>query len=177
MKSRARLIAVEGVSGPAVLAAAKALRTDCHKGSGISEWDASGIFGELAASYDGGAPSARVLLLLYATDLAFRLRWEIQPALAEGRVVIAAPYVATAVAFGRAAGLRGSWLSNLFGFAPPAAESHRIAPPRQAMPGHEGFVEFGCARAAGIRRGLSGDRLMDRAAAFLKRHDVHRGAR
>ena len=51
-----------------------------------------------------GAPSARTLLLLYAADLAFRLRWQIRPALAEGRTVVAAPYVDTAVAFGRAAG-------------------------------------------------------------------------
>ena len=40
------------------------------------------------------------LLLLYAADLAFRLRWEIRPALAEGYTVVAAPYVETAVAFG-----------------------------------------------------------------------------
>ena len=52
-----------------------------------------------------GAPSARTLLLLYAADLAFRLRWEIRPALAAGRTVVAAPYVDTAVAFGRAAGV------------------------------------------------------------------------
>ena len=174
MTSRPRLIAVDGVCAPAVLAASKSLRARGHKGAGISEWDASGVFGELADIDEHRAPSPRVLLLLYATDLAFRLRWEIEPALAEGRVVIAAPYVATAVAFGRAAGLRGSWLNNLFVFAPPAAESHRVAPPRHPPPGDEGFVEFACARAACTRTGLSRHRLMERAAAFLKRHDVHR---
>ena len=30
------------------------------------------------------SPSSRTLLLLYAADLAFRLRWEIGPALDEG---------------------------------------------------------------------------------------------
>ena len=73
---------------------------------GISSWDASGIFGEVVvAEESAGLPSARTLLLLYAADLAFRLRWEIKPALAEGLIVVAVPYVDTAIAFGRAAGL------------------------------------------------------------------------
>ena len=49
--------------------------------------------------------SPRTLLLLYAADLAFRLRWEIRPALDAGQTVIAAPYLDTAFAFGRACGL------------------------------------------------------------------------
>ena len=102
------LVSLDGVSGSALKTAARALKTDGYRGAGISEWDASGIFGELAAAERGaGAPSPRVLLLLYAADLAFRLRWEIHPALAKGRIVIAAPYIETAVAFGRAAGLAG----------------------------------------------------------------------
>ena len=165
----ARLIAVEGVSGPAVRAAARQLRADGHRGAGISEWDASGVFGDLADCEAESAPSARVLLLLYASDLAFRLRWEIRPALAEGRVVIAAPYVETAMALGRAAGLRGNWLSNLFAFAPAADESRRIAQPRHAAPGPGGFVEFACERAANARAGLSRQRLLERTAAFLKK--------
>jgi len=167
MKSGARLIALDSVSGSAVLAAAKDFRAVGRKGVGISQWDASGVFGDLDCDAHN-RPSPRVLLLLYATDLAFRLRWEIQPALAEGRIVIAASYVDTAIAFGRAAGLRGSWLTNLFGFAPVAAESHRIAPPK-ATPGRDGFIEFGCDRMASARKGLSQHRLMERAAAFLKR--------
>ena len=47
----------------------------------------------------------RTLTLVYAADLAFRLRWEIRPVLEAGGVVIAAPYVETAVAFGAACGL------------------------------------------------------------------------
>lgn len=171
MKPPGRLIALDGVSGPALLAAAKALRADGHKSAGISKWDASGIFGELEEDDGTGAPSARVLMLLYATDLAFRLRSDIQPALADGRVVIAAPYVDTAIAFGRAAGLRGSWLRHVLGFAPPAAESHRVAPPQRHLSGDEGFVEFGCARVSTPRLGLDAQRLMDRAATFLKRNE------
>jgi len=35
-------------------------------------------------------------MLLYASDLLFRLRWEIEPTLKEGRTVVAAPYVESA---------------------------------------------------------------------------------
>ena len=114
------LIAIDGVNGTAVAAAAKdALATAGRPRGGISKWDASGVFEDLAVADEAaGTPSVRTLLLLYAADLAFRLRWEIRPALAEGRTVVAAPYVETAVAFGRAAGLRAGWLANLFHFAP-----------------------------------------------------------
>src|SRR3954468_2530853 len=115
---RAALIAVDGVEPGQVLAEARAALGSRDRG-GISRWDASGVFQELAvADQAAGAPSARTLLLLYAADLAFRLRWQIRPALAEGRTVVAAPYVATAIAFGRAAGLNPGWLANLFRFAP-----------------------------------------------------------
>src|SRR4029077_14879611 len=79
-----------------------------------------------------GAPSARTLLLLYADDLAFRLRWEIRPALAAGTTVVAGGSVDTAMAFGRAAGVPVGWLTNLFRFAPPAAERHFVTAERGA---------------------------------------------
>src|SRR5688572_1587487 len=61
------LISIDGVAGGALAAAAEGLRTNGYRGAGISEWDASGIFGELiSAEQDAGAPSPRVLLLLYA---------------------------------------------------------------------------------------------------------------
>jgi hypothetical protein len=63
-------------------------------------------------------------MLLYAADLAFRMRWEIQPTLDAGHVVIAAPYVVTAIGFGVAAGLPENWLRTLFSFAP--APSHTV---------------------------------------------------
>src|SRR6185436_4945934 len=110
-----------------VQAAAHSLINDGRRGAGISEWDASGLFEDLAvAPTDAGPPSARSLLLLFAADLAFRIRWEIRPALDEGGVVIAAPYVDTAIAFGRAAGLPGGWLRSLFRFAPQPDEAIRI---------------------------------------------------
>jgi len=162
------LISLDGVSGGALKTAARALKAGNYRGAGISEWDASGIFGELAAAeHDAGAPSPRVLLLLYSADLAFRLRWEIQPALAKGRTVIAASYVETAVAFGRAAGLPGGWVRNLFCFAPRPAEA-RSVDAASARGYLEGFVEFGCQHVAGTRSGLSKERLLARARAYLK---------
>ena len=111
--------------------------------AGISRWDASGVFEELAIADDeAGRPSARTLLLLYAADLAFRLRWEIRPALDEGRTVVAAPYVDTAVAFGRAAGLHGGWLSNLFSFAPAPSARMFVEAARRPPREKQGFVEF-----------------------------------
>ena len=57
--------------------------------------------------------SPRMLALLYTADLVFRLRWEIRPALTEGRVVIAAPYVHTATAVGVGLGLPETWLREV----------------------------------------------------------------
>src|SRR5258707_15731877 len=129
-----RLIAVDGIQGAAVIAEARAALGGLPRG-GISRWDASGVFQELAVADDtAGTASARPLLLLYAADLAFRLRWQIRPALADGRTVIAAPYVETATAFGRAAGLPAGWIANLFRFAPRPGERRFVHPPRRGRP-------------------------------------------
>jgi hypothetical protein len=119
---RGRLIAIDGSRGKdtdsaaaALIKALKAKRVECA----LSRFDASGLFGELAAGARGDRQiSARTLTLVYAADLAFRLRWEIRPVLEAGGVVIAAPYVETAVAFGIACGLREDWIRELLRFAP-----------------------------------------------------------
>jgi hypothetical protein len=143
---RGRLIAIDGLDLHAVRAAAReTVRRIGTVHWGVSHWDASAVFHELDL-VDGPA-SPRTLLLLYAADLAFRTRWEIAPALAEGRTVVAAPYVATATAFGRAVGLERSWLANLLRFAPrPHAsilEPHRTVPARDT-----GFVSVAYERWA-----------------------------
>ena len=117
-----RLIAIDGTRGKDVAAAGgaaiealKAKRIECA----ISRFDASGLFGELAAATRGDRQiSMRTLALVYAADLAFRLRWEIRPVLDAGGVVIAAPYVETAVAFGAACGVDEKWIRELLRFAP-----------------------------------------------------------
>jgi hypothetical protein len=147
-----RLIAVEGVSGRGVLrAAAKLAAAGRRERAGISSWDASGIFGELEApGADAEPPSARTLMLLYAADLAFRVRWEIRPALAAGRTVIAAPYVDTAVALGRALGLNEPWLRTIFEFAPPATARHYADGPVVLNAAAAGFVGCACRLLAGV---------------------------
>ena len=90
--------------------------------------------------------SPRTLMLLYAADLLFRLRWEIRPALAEGRTVVAAPYLETAVAFGRACGLSRHWLDALFSFAPRPDACHVVEERKKAAGwkgnAQAGFAEF-----------------------------------
>jgi hypothetical protein len=174
------LVAVDGVDAAAVQAAAKAALAASAPAirGGISRWDASGIFQDLAvADTDAGAPSARTLLLLYAADLAFRLRWQIRPALAEGRTVVAAPYVETALAFGRAAGLKSKWLENLFRFAPKAAERHFVHARTVRASIKDGFVGFGCATIAGGADGRTGRQIADGVAVQLRLADRTRAAR
>jgi hypothetical protein len=173
--AKPRLIAVDGIDPAALLAGARAALGPATRG-GISKWDASGVFQELAVA-DGtaGAASARTLLLLYAADLAFRLRWQIRPALAEGRTVVAAPYVRTAWAFGRAAGLNSPWLMNLFRFAPRAHEQ-RFAHVSGTRAGAiaDGFVGFSSDQIAAGGRGTR-RRLLEKTASELRnRYDRSR---
>jgi len=117
-----RLIAVDGTRGRDTTRDAQALADELKRRSircAVSQWDASGLFAELALGSDLRI-SARSLSLVYAADLAFRLRWEIRPILDSGGIVIAASYVDTAVAFGESVGLPGNWLRELFRFAPAA---------------------------------------------------------
>ena len=166
--SKARLVSVDGVDASAVIAAARRA-IDRRGRGGVSHWDASGIFQDLCvADAAAGAPSARTLLLLYAADLAFRLRWEIRPALAEGRTVVAAPYVETAVAFGRAAGLPAAWLRNLFRFAPRPTDRLFVSRSSGSPVGVDGFVGFVCERMLGGRKQRASRRIADGATAHLR---------
>lgn len=177
--ARGRLIAVEAARGrdaargaAKVRAALRSKRRDIR--AGISHWDASGTFYELRmAGRKVRALSPRTLLLLYASDLAFRLRWEIGPALADGRVVIAAPYLETAIAFGEAAGLPGKWIAELFRFAPRAdvclhVKSGKGAPEWKRRP-MDGFPEFGAAALGDGKASRSGSPWCEQAAAALRR--------
>ena len=163
------LIAVDGLEPGLLLAEARAALRGTTRG-GISRWDASGIFQELAvADKAAGTPSARTLLLLYAADLAFRLRWQIRPALAEGRTVVAAPYVDTAYAFGRAAGLKPSWLMNLLVCAEAAAAPVVHARGARAAAVTDGFVGFSGRQ---MRGGVAArKRCSPSTAAQLRRYD------
>lgn len=145
-----RLIALEASVSADLRTAARYLLhiSRSSKGkAGCSYWDASSIFHELSAHAKECDPaSAKTLLILYAADLAFRLRWEIEPALAEGYTVVAAPYTRTAVLVGKAAGLSSKWLSDLFEFAPAPEESFWLEPTHAALAvkprAMSGFPEF-----------------------------------
>jgi hypothetical protein len=164
------LIAVDGVNGRAVMrTAAKVAAEKPRDRPGISSWDASGIFGDLdAAGAEVERPSARTLMLLYAADLAFRIRWEIRPALAEGRSVIAAPYVDTAFALGRAMGLNEAWLRSVFEFAPPATERRYVDGTSVMNTAGQGFIELACRMLAGMETRAGRLDLINRTQSKLK---------
>jgi hypothetical protein len=134
--AKGRLIALEGSGGRPMAVAAKMLERELRlRGAefGTSAWDASDIFFQITRGERGlPAPSPRTLVLLYASDLAFRLRWQIRPALEDGVSVIAAPYLETVIGFGRAAGLSQAWLRQVFEFAPAPDECYRV--PESTVP-------------------------------------------
>lgn len=127
MGTSGRIVAIDGVSGFAVTEAAERLVKllgERDAVCGLSRWDASGLFGDVtAAPIAERDVSPRTLALLFAADLAFRLRWEIEPALAQGHTVIVAPYLVTLVALGAATGLSREWLQTLLRFAPKPART------------------------------------------------------
>jgi len=116
-----RLIAVDASRSQDLSADAEAIAMRLRARGvpcGISRWDASGLFGDLLmADRDELIVAPRTLTLLFAADLMFRLKWEIRPAIAEGHVVIAAPYIDTAVAVGVGVGLPEAWVREVLRFA------------------------------------------------------------
>jgi hypothetical protein len=169
------LIAIDGTRGKdvraaaaAVAAALEARRVECV----ISRFDASGLFGELAAGQGDRNISARTLALVYAADLAFRLRWEIRPVLEAGGIVIAAPYTDTAVAFGAVTGLDEEWIQALLRFA--ARPDYRArADERKLGRGWKprldrGYAEYGTAMLAAAMPDASWKRLRREAIALLR---------
>lgn len=145
LPSSGQLVSLEVVeSREALPAAKKFLKGRTEEQGGISTWDASSIFFEMHNLEIEDRPSARTLVLLYAADLFFRLRWEIVPALEEDRCVVAVPYIETGLAFGAACGLPRKWLIEVFRFAPKASACYRLngSPSAKLGPPTAGFVEF-----------------------------------
>ena len=184
--ARGKLIALEGTGGRSMAVAARRLERSfrtSQAAAGVSPWDASAIFLQIAEGGRGmDAPPPRTLILLYAADLAFRLRWQIGPVLEEGTHVIAAPYLETVVAFGRAAGLSQAWLRRVFAFAPPPDVCYRVPEStipvnRKGVPSNS-YLEFCLAQLRGgsaswdteeIRRGFEShlDRLQSGGKCIL----------
>jgi thymidylate kinase len=173
----AKLIALEGIRKADLASVGrKLLSRHCTPKTlgGVSSWDASGIFYEMGREkMKHGTPSAKTLLMLYAADLAFRLRWEIEPAMAEGLTVVAAPYVQTGMAFAATAGLAADWAASLFRFAPKPDVVYRVE--EQDEPSYwkgkpkVGFVEFGCATLAAGSDEWDQARLREGVIQYLKK--------
>lgn len=173
---RGRLIAIDGSRGKDTNAAAAAVidaLTAKKVEAALSRFDASGLFNELAAARGDRVISARTLTLVYAADLAFRLRWEIRPVLDAGGVVIASPYVETAVAFGIACGLREEWIRELLRFAPKPSLRAR-AEERKINKGWKprldrGYAEYSAAMLEASSPKLASKSARREAVALLNR--------
>lgn len=171
-----RLIAVDASRGKDLMAEAETLalrlrakNTPC----GVSRWDASGMFADLLLDdREQMVVSPRMLALLYAADLMFRLRWEIRPALAGGHIVIAAPYVDTAVAVGVGLGLPEPWLRDLLRFA-DRPDDHAFASERKRTRGWKastsrGYGEYCAALLEASPAGLATRKARRRSVAWLE---------
>jgi len=184
-EAEGRLIAVDGTRGAGLRKSARALRRRLAARkvkAGISSWDASGVFFEMGlGKRKHRTASPRTLLLLYASDLAFRLRWEIRPALAAGQTVIAAPYLDSAIAFGHACGLPDDWLTALFGFAPAPDDCHRADEGRKSggwkADARDGFAEFSSAVLAGTTQTFDPADVRRQMAAYLDAAGRRRGSK
>jgi hypothetical protein len=183
--SSGRLVSLDGASGAFLLAETPRLaRLVCGEGDPAwSQWDASNTFLELRMlKAKNLTPTPRVLILLYASDLLFRVRWEIEPTLGEGRSVVVAPYVHTAIGFGVAAGLQKEWLEELFHFAPKADSAYRLKEKKKAKKekksaknadGGEGFVEFCCQSLARTIPGWDPAAVRSEMVGYLKGLEKH----
>jgi hypothetical protein len=143
MPSSGQLLSLDVIDGRDVVPAAKKLLKHHPGANGISTWDSSSIFFEMHGLEVSEHPSARTIVLLYAADLFFRLRWQILPALKEDKWVVAVPYLETGFAFGALAGLPKRWLTEVFRFAPKPAASYRVNGSSAKLgPPTAGFIEF-----------------------------------
>src|SRR5689334_2954154 len=81
-------------------------------------WTRSKLIGQAITDAKQGHSLHRLTYcLMYATDLADRLEYQIIPALRSGFVVLADRYIYTAIARGIARGADKDWLRDLYGFA------------------------------------------------------------
>jgi len=81
-------------------------------------WTRSKLVGQAITDAKMGHSLHRLTYcLMYATDLADRLEYQIIPALRSGFVVLADRYIYTAIARGIARGAENEWLRDLFSFA------------------------------------------------------------
>src|SRR3954463_7017495 len=116
-----KLIVIEGTDGVGRSTQAFMLKEWLQgEGYAVMEtgWTRSKLIGQAITDAKQGHSLHRLTYcLMYATDLADRLEYQIIPALRSGFIVLADRYIYTALARGSARGADPHWLRDLFGFA------------------------------------------------------------
>lgn len=116
-----KLIVIEGTDGSGRSTQAKALKEWLEvQGYGVIEtgWTRSKLVGQAITDAKMGHSLNRLTYaLMYATDLADRMEYQIIPALKSGFIVLADRYIYTAIARGIVRGADPEWLRDLYGFA------------------------------------------------------------
>ncbi len=116
-----KLIVIEGTDGCGRTTQAYMLRQWLEvQGYGVVDtgWTRSALVGQAITDLKQGHSLHRLTYcLMYATDLADRMEYQILPALKSGFIVLADRYLYTAIARGIVRGADKQWLNDLFGFA------------------------------------------------------------
>ena len=178
-----RLVAVEGSRGRDIADAARrvwdALKSRGAHG-GISWWDASGTFFESRqVKKKEFVPSPRTLVLFYAVDLQFRLKWEIEPLAGRRAHRDRGTLHGTIRAFGRAAGIPKAWLDAVLAPCRPADVSLRAKEGKKKSGwsggSEEGFCETCAVAMANDRQQVDLAKLRRAMIEVLERRE-RRGA-
>jgi len=116
-----KLIVIEGTDGSGRSTQAAMLKEWLEvQGYGVMDtgWTRSNLVGQAITDLKKGHSLNRLTYaLMYATDLADRLEYQIIPALKSGFIVLADRYTYTAIARGIVRGADEDWLRDLYGFA------------------------------------------------------------
>ena len=116
-----KLIVIEGTDGVGRSTQAFMLKEWLEvQGYAVLEtgWTRSKLVGQAITDAKAGHSLHRLTYcLMYATDLADRLEYQIIPALRSGFIVLADRYIYTAIARGVVRGADRIWLRDLYGFA------------------------------------------------------------
>ena len=116
-----KLLVIEGTDGTGRSTQAAMLKEWLEiQGYGVIEtgWTRSKLVGQAITDAKAGHSLNRLTYaLMYATDLADRMEYQIIPALKSGFIVLADRYFYTAIARGIVRGADPDWLRDLYGFA------------------------------------------------------------
>jgi len=116
-----KLLVIEGTDGTGRSTQASMLKEWLEvQGYGVIDtgWTRSKLVGQAITDAKLGHSLNRLTYcLMYATDLADRMEYQIIPALKSGFIVLADRYIYTAIARGIVRGADPEWLRDLYGFA------------------------------------------------------------